>query len=110
MVNYILEYKWIILLVLEVLAWLATFFMLYARYQMQSALWFRLALKLTVATGVIPQVIMGLVNYSVTKEVDLFTLVIIMLILYGLTFGKKHAQKLDKGMQKKFSKSPNKQR
>jgi len=106
MVNFILEYKWMILLILEVLAWLATFFMFYARYQMQSTLWFRLALILTVATGIIPQVLMGIVNFSATKEVDLFVLVIIMLFLYGLTFGKKHVQKLDEWMQNKFLKSP----
>lgn len=104
MYSFLIENKWIILLILEIFAWSATGFMFYARYKMQSSFWFRLASVMLVLTGVIPQVLLGVLNFVATKEIDLFTLVIVLLIMYGCTIGKKHIRKLDKWVQKKFSK------
>ncbi|MBS4175468.1 hypothetical protein [Bacillus sp. FJAT-49736] len=102
--NYILEYKWIILVCLEVLAWASTFFLFYSRYGMKSKFWFRVASILFAITGVIPQVIIGVVNFIHTRKLDIFTLIIVLLIVYGFTFGKKEVKKLDAWAQKKFSK------
>jgi len=102
--DFLLSNKWLILASFEVLAWLSTFFLLYARYGLQSSLWFKVATLLFAITGVIPQVIMGFINFMVTKKVDLFTLIIVLLILYGFTIGKGHVKKLDAWAQKKFSK------
>ncbi|MDQ1143194.1 hypothetical protein QE429_000021 [Bacillus sp. SORGH_AS 510] len=93
-----------ILVVLEVLAWSSTFFLLYARYGLKSSFWFKVATVLFALTGVIPQVLMGIVNFIATKKVDIFTLIIVLLIVYGFTIGKKHVKKLDAWAQKKFSK------
>jgi hypothetical protein len=101
--SFIIENRWIILLILEFFAWSATVFMFYARYKMQSSFWFRLASVMLVLTGVIPQVLLGVLNFAATKEIDLFTLIIVLLIIYGCTLGKKHIQKLDNWVQKKFS-------
>jgi hypothetical protein len=101
--NFLLENKWVILISLEVLAWLSTFFVLYARYKLKSSFWFKVATVLFALTGVIPQVLMGIINFISAKKVDLFTLIIILLILYGFTIGKKHVKKLDAWAQKKFS-------
>lgn len=103
MYNLIMENKWSILLILEFFAWSATFFMLYARYKMQSQFWFKIASTILVLTGVIPQILLGVVNFAATKEIDLFTLVIVLLIIYGSTIGKKQLKKLDVWAQKKFS-------
>ncbi|MDF2500491.1 MAG: hypothetical protein K0Q77_1205 [Anaerosporomusa subterranea] len=103
MYQFIIENKWAVLLVLEFFAWSATIFMFYARYKMKSQLWFKVASAILVLTGVIPQVLLGVVNFAATKEMDFFTLVIILLIVYGCTIGKKHVQKLDAWAQKKFS-------
>jgi len=103
MYNFIMENKWTILLIFEFFAWSATMFMFYARYKMQSQLWFKVASVILILTGVIPQVLLGVVNFVATKEIDLFTLVIVLLIVYGFTIGKKHVQKLDVWAQKKFS-------
>lgn len=100
----LLEYKWQILIGLEVAAWSATFFMLYARYGMKSQLWFRIGAVLFALTGVIPQVGIGILNYVETRELDTFTLAILALIVYGFTLGKKDVQRLDAWAQKKFSK------
>ncbi|MGG1680245.1 hypothetical protein ACIFOT_31735, partial [Neobacillus sp. NRS-1170] len=56
-------------------------------------------------TGVIPQVLMGIINFISTGKLDLFTLIIVLLIIYGLTIGKQHVKKLDAWAQRKFSKS-----
>ena len=103
MQHLILENKWILLLTLEIFAWSSTFFMLYARYKMRSSLWFKTASVLFALTGVIPQVSLGVVNFITKKELDLFSLVILLLIIYGLTIGKKQVQKLDYWAKEKFS-------
>lgn len=101
---FFMEYKWVILVTLEVFAWASIFFLLYARYGLKSDFWFKVATVLFAITGVIPQVIMGIINFIFTKKVDLFTLIIVLLILYGFTVGKKHINKLDAWAQIKFSK------
>jgi hypothetical protein len=103
--NFLMEYKWVILLCLEVLAWSSTFFLLYARYRLKSNFWFKVATILFAITGVIPQVTMGIINFVEMKKVDLFTLIIVLLILYGFTIGKKHVKKMDSWAKKKFSAS-----
>jgi len=102
--SYILEYKWIILVSLEILAWVTTFFLFYARYGMKSTFWFKVASVLFAVTGVIPQVIMGIINFIHTRKLDIFTIIIVALLIYGFTFGKKEIKKLDEWAQRKFSK------
>jgi hypothetical protein len=101
--NVLVEYKWAILLSLEVLAWASTFFLLYARYKLRSPFWFKVGTFLFAITGVIPQVVMGIINFIVMKKVDLFTLIIVLLIVYGFTVGKKHVKKMDSWAKEKFS-------
>jgi hypothetical protein len=102
--EFLVDYKWVILVTLEVLAWLATFFMFYARYGMRSHLWFRVGVVLLAITGVIPQVMMGIINFIERRELDLFTIIIVLLIIYGFTFGKKQVKKLDAWARIKFAK------
>jgi hypothetical protein len=97
-----LEYRWLILVVLEIIAWASTFLMFYARYRLRSNVWFRIGIALTVLTGVIPQVLMGILNYIGAGEIDLFTAVIVALIIYGATAGKKGVRRLDAWMQNKY--------
>ncbi|CAH2714517.1 hypothetical protein BACCIP111895_01689 [Neobacillus rhizosphaerae] len=105
--NFLIENKWAILVGLEVLAWSSTFLLLYARYGLKSNFWFKVATVLFALTGVIPQVLMGIINFISTKKVDLFTLIIVLLIIYGFTLGKKQVKKLDTWAQAKFSKEEN---
>jgi uncharacterized membrane protein len=102
--DFLVENKWIILVIFEVLAWSSTFFLLYARYGLKSSFWFKVATVLFALTGVIPQVLMGMINFIANRKVDLFTLIIVLLILYGFTIGKNHVKKLDAWAQAKFSK------
>ncbi|MDN3019883.1 hypothetical protein V7161_02150 [Neobacillus drentensis] len=105
MMDFLVENKWAILVSLEVLAWSSTFFLLYARYGLKSDFWFKIATFLVIITGVIPQVLMGIINFISTGKLDLFTLIIVLLIIYGLTIGKQHVKKLDAWAQRKFSKN-----
>ncbi|WP_312475160.1 hypothetical protein [Neobacillus sp.] len=105
--NFLIENKWAILVGLEVLAWSSTFLLLYARYGLKSNFWFKVATVLFALTGVIPQVLMGIINFISTKKVDLFTLIIVLLIIYGFTLGKKQVKKLDSWAKAKFSKEEN---
>jgi hypothetical protein len=101
---FLVENKWTILVSLEILAWSSTFFLFYARYSLKSSFWFKAATVLFALTGVIPQVLMGIINFMTTKKIDVFTLMIVLLLLYGFTIGKKHVKKLDAWAQVKFSK------
>jgi hypothetical protein len=47
---------------------------------------------------------MGIINFIIKRQFDIFTLVILLLILYGATIGKKQVKKLDVWAQKKFQK------
>lgn len=97
-----LEYRWLILAALEALAWASTFLMFYARYRLGSDIWFRIGVALTVLTGVLPQIGMGIINYLGTGEIDLFTAAIAALIIYGATAGKRDIRRLDAWMQNKY--------
>lgn len=100
--NFLVANKWILLILLEIVAWSATFFMLYARYRLTNPLWFKVGAVVTVMTGVLPQVALGLINYYFLGELDAFTIVIVTLIVYGLTIGRKHVRMLDNWMLKKY--------
>lgn len=98
-----MENKWAILLTLEVFAWSATVFMFYARYKIKSSCLFKAASVMLAFTGFIPQIMLGVINFIENKEIDVFTLVLILLIVYGGTVGKKHVQQLDAWAKMKFS-------
>ncbi|KEO84628.1 hypothetical protein [Tumebacillus flagellatus] len=100
----LLQYKWVILGVLEILAWTTTFLMLYARYGLRSNLWFKIFSVAFALTGVIPQVAVGILNFIANRELDLFTLILVLLILYGATLGKKQVRQLDAWAKNKFNK------
>ncbi|MFC5647622.1 hypothetical protein ACFPYJ_00465 [Paenibacillus solisilvae] len=102
--DFILENKWFILLALEVLAWSSTFFMMFTRYRLGSTFLFRIGALLTVLTGVIPQVVLGIINLVVEHKFDLFTFIIVFLIIYGATLGRKKIKQLDVWAQRKFAK------
>lgn len=102
-VEFFIAHKWAILVTFEGLAWSSTFFLLYARYGLKSKFWFKAAAVLLALTGVIPQVLMGIINFIATRKIDLFTLIILLLILYGFTWGKNHVKKMDAWAKTKFS-------
>jgi uncharacterized membrane protein len=101
--DFIIQNKWMLLIALEVAAWSATFFLLYARYGMQSSFWFKIGTVLFAITGVIPQLALGIMNFISYRELDLFTLIIVLLLIIGF-LSKNQVKKLDAWAQVKFAK------
>ena len=79
------------------------FFMIFSRYKLQSAFWFKVGSVVLVLTGFVPQILLGVINFFVAKELDLFSLVIVLLVIFGFTVGKNQVLRLDAWAQKKFS-------
>lgn len=77
--------------------------MFYARYKIKSNFWFKAASVILLFTGFIPQLLLGVINFIDKKEIDVFTLVLVLLIVYGCTIGKRHVQQLDAWAKAKFS-------
>lgn len=101
--DWILGHRWLVLVVLEILAWSVTFFMLYARYKLRSMVLFRIAAVLFFLTGVIPQGVLGLWNFLREGTVDIFTLAVAGLLLYGATLGRRQVRHLDAWARQKFA-------
>lgn len=99
MMNILLEYKWFILISCEIIAWLATFYMFYARYWLGSKLKFIISTVITILAGYIPHIGIGIMNFIQYRELDGFTLVIIGLFIFGFIFGKKLVIKMDRAVQ-----------
>ena len=102
MLERILQNKWYFLVSLEITAWTVTFLMLYARYRLHSSLLFHIFSVLFVLTGVLPQVSLGILNFMTKQEIDLFTLVIVLLLIYGFTIGRSQVRRLDDWARHKF--------
>lgn len=102
MLLQILDYKWIFLCLLEVTAWSITFFGIYARYKIKSEKGVRIAAILFFFTGVFPQIILGILNFIINKKIDVFTLVVVGVLLYGATVGRKQIQKIDRWIKRKI--------
>lgn len=96
----VLVNKWLILLIFEILAWVSTFLMFYTRYFLKSKTLFIFATILGTTTGVIPQISLGVLNFINEKKIDAFLIVILLLILFSCTFGKKLVKKLDEAIVK----------
>lgn len=101
--DTILAYRWLLLGSLEVVAWSVTFAMLYARYKLRSERWFKRGAVLFFLTGVFPQAGLGILNYLAVGAVDVFTLVIAGLLLYGSTVGRRQVRKLDAWAKRYFA-------
>lgn len=96
----IINYKWWLLLTFEILAWTSTFLMLYARYFMESDRVFKIATILVVVTGIVPHISLAILDIVQEGKINAFPIVIVALIIYGLTFGKKAVQNLDRAVKR----------
>lgn len=104
MIHILIDYKWAILIVCELTAWLTTFYMLYARYWLKSNLQFYIFGAISLITGYFPHLFIGILNIVKFQKVDSFTIVIVILFILGITFGKKLVAKIDIGIQNYINK------
>lgn len=99
MLSLLIDYKWQILIISESTAWIATFYMLYARYWLNSSIQFYIFGGISIVTGYFPHIVIGILDFIRFQQLDNFTLVIIFLFVFAFTLGKKVVIKIDFGMK-----------
>ncbi|WP_339176098.1 hypothetical protein MKY51_06830 [Solibacillus sp. FSL R5-0691] len=92
--DFILDYKWFFLITAEVVFWVCAFAFLLLRY------WFQLK-KLSIFVFIIFIVndlwiaLLAYFDYQRTGEFSSYQIIIVILIVYAMTFGKSDFKKLD---------------
>ncbi|MBT2641706.1 hypothetical protein J7I80_05685 [Bacillus sp. ISL-41] len=97
--EFLITYKWLILISFEAFAWLATFYMFYARYWLQSHTQFLLSLTLAGLTGYVPHITLGILDYINSGKISFFIISIITILIIGATLGKKYIKQIDQSIQ-----------
>lgn len=97
--EWILQNKWLVLLMLEIVAWVSTFLFLYFRYWKDILFWTRFWLMAMIFTGFAPQLSIMVVNMWATRSVGFFEAVILFLVIYSFIWGKKDIALLDRKMR-----------
>ena len=94
-----MELKWILAIVLEAGFWvmLAAFLLLRYRYGIEGVT--RLFV-VGVVLDTLGFVALGVWDYATTGHVNVYTAFIVVVVLYGVTSGKKHLQRLDAWMSR----------
>lgn len=100
--DFILENKWLFLIIAEVIFWVSVLTFLLLRY------WFDLK-KLSLAFFVLFIVndlwiaIMGFFYYLKTDKISNYQIIIIVFLVYAFTYGKNDFRRLDTFMQRKVA-------
>lgn len=97
--DFFLKYKWEILIVCELIAWITTVYMIYARYWLNSKAQFYIFGGISIILGYVPHIGLGVLNFFHTKKIDFFSLFIVLLFTFAFTFGKKYVLKIDKAIK-----------
>ncbi|GEN46173.1 hypothetical protein [Alkalibacillus haloalkaliphilus] len=99
--NLLIEYQWEIFISLEVLSVVALLLFGVLRYYLghkqKSLVFILLFIVLLVIEAVL-----GVIIYQETGEFSTFQLVVLLFVIYALTFGINDFRKLDRWMRKKF--------
>ncbi|MCT2534910.1 hypothetical protein NC661_17750 [Aquibacillus koreensis] len=94
MIQYILEYKWIILVGSEILFWLSFIIFLLLRYWYEAKgqvffLWFSILNQFV-------NLPLGAIDYIHFRRITLFHIIIVCIYMYAIFRGPKHMLELDK--------------
>lgn len=100
--SYILEYKWLILILFEVFSWGVTFLILYSRYVLKSGQLTILFIALEFLTGWLPDLIIIPLTIIKTQRVSIMDMVFITFIVYAATLGKKYIKWIDNKINQKI--------
>jgi hypothetical protein len=100
MTQFLIDYKWVILITCETTTWLATLYMLYARYWLKPKIQFYISGVIAIVTGYFPHIFIGVLDFIETQRLDSFTFVIILLFIFAFTYRKKVVTKVDLGIQR----------
>lgn len=97
--TQLIEYKWWILLLSEIIAWIATFYMCFARYWLQSKMQFLIAGGIALITGYAPHIVLVILDFLKYGRFQFFSLFVVILLLLGFTLFKKYIVWVDKWIQ-----------
>lgn len=97
--SILLEYKWVILVTSETVAWIATFYMGYARYWLQSKFQFIVSGAIAIITGYFPHITLAVLDYLKFREFQFFSVFVFLLLVLGVTVFKKYIKQIDKWIQ-----------
>ncbi|MQR97249.1 hypothetical protein [Fictibacillus phosphorivorans] len=101
--DFVLEHKWVFLILAETVFWVSTLSFLVVRY------WFNLK-KLSIAFFVLFLLndlwiaAMGYFDYLRTEKFSSYQIIILIVIAYAFLYGKSDFQKLDRFIQRKVAK------
>ena len=101
--DFLVEYKWVLLVGAEASFWLLSVVFLVLRYW---AGFDRASIVFLVLIVVDNLVILGLgaVDYLLTGEFEAYQITILIVLLYGVTFGKRDFKRLDAYLKRKITK------
>lgn len=103
MIDFILQFKWLFLILGEVVFWVSLlgFFVLrYALGREKESKYFILAWLLSDVW----LLVLGFLDYRRTGEIGTFQIVIVIVLLYALTFGRSDMKKLDRWVKRQIRK------
>lgn len=101
---FLIQHKWSILLISEIIAWLLLIPTGYYRYWKDNKLLYVLSLSLSIFFGYVPHITLPIIVFIINKDINtlykdknslIFIFFIFILVLYGATFGKKTILKID---------------
>ncbi|PLT32533.1 hypothetical protein CUU64_18690 [Bacillus sp. V5-8f] len=103
MINLILEHKWEILFYTEIMGWILTIFLLFARYYFQSKIAFLMSIILIFIVDYIPSIVLPVLDFFYTDNLQLwvkdggflFSLTAVLLFIVGGTIGKRYVKIID---------------
>jgi hypothetical protein len=95
MISLLMANKWWILLISETVAWIATFYMAYARYWIKSNFQFIVSGAVAIITGYVPHITLGILDYLKYDKINLFNGFVLVLLILGITVFKKYVVEID---------------
>jgi hypothetical protein len=73
--------------------------MFYARYWLRNKLRILISFSISTGLGYVPHIVLGVLNFLEFKSFDLFTIFLLSMFLFGITFGKKYIKQIDYKIQ-----------
>ena len=98
-----IKYKWWILFIFEIVAWIATFYMFFARYWFQSKVQFVIATVAAGITGYLPDLSLAIINFIYYKKIDFFIIFVIFIIVLGVILERKYLVRVDNFLSNWFA-------
>jgi hypothetical protein len=103
MIQIFLSYKWQILFAAEILGWLVTIVLIFARYYFQSKNIFYISVLGIVVFDYFPSIFLPLVDAIYSKDFHswfyegsfIFNLTVLGLFVFGFTIGRKYVVSID---------------